>query len=318
MQPTVSIIVPVYNSEKSLDRCIQSVQNQSLKDFQLILVNDGSEDRSLEICNQYAIHDSRITVISQKNSGVTSARNTGLNNAAGEYIAFLDSDDYVDNSMYKTMVNVINDKNADIVTCGFIHVAGNESVRNTYKDEVIDCPKALAYRLVGEQRMASAVWNNLFRKSIIDEYTLRFNEVSVGEDLLFLMEYLLCCRTAVRMHECYYYYVENNDSIMHRLGIDDKESLLLRLPLKYEIFKKHNLIDVDFYNAFGMEYITVILKLIQVADYQEFKRCINSSDLRKHLTIKYCHGLNRSSFVIIFLMYYLKLYRPLYLMIKNK
>ena len=246
MQPMISIIVPVYNAESSLKRCIESVQNQTIKEYQLVLIDDGSKDRSLDICSQYAEKDSRITVIAQKNSGVSRARNSGLDAAIGTYVAFLDSDDYVDSNMYAVMIKEIKAKEADLVTCGYYHVVGDTLERYSYNNETIENPRLLANKLVGEQRMASAVWNNLFKKSIIDEHDLRFKDISVGEDLLFLMEYLLVCKTTVRLQECYYYYVANSNSITHRLGVNDKDSLLKLLPLKYEVFERHNLIDKQF------------------------------------------------------------------------
>ena len=100
----LSIIVPVYNAEHFLDKCIKSVQSQTLQDFELILINDGSKDNSLEICKKHSQEDSRIIVFNQENSGQSKARNVGLENANGEYVAFLDSDDWVDSDYYEKLV----------------------------------------------------------------------------------------------------------------------------------------------------------------------------------------------------------------------
>ena len=103
----ISIIVPVYNAEKYLSRCIDSILRQTFADFELILVNDGSSDKSKEICEKYLESDPRIKLINQENSGVSAARNTGLDNASGEYIGFVDSDDFIEKNMYEELYNIL-------------------------------------------------------------------------------------------------------------------------------------------------------------------------------------------------------------------
>jgi len=119
MSYKISIIVPIYNSEKYLRKCINSLLCQSYSNLEIILVNDGSKDKSGEICEEYALLDSRIKVIHTENCGQASARNTGLTVAKGEYIGFVDSDDWVDNDMYETLINMIGKYDADIAECGF-------------------------------------------------------------------------------------------------------------------------------------------------------------------------------------------------------
>jgi glycosyltransferase involved in cell wall biosynthesis len=113
----LSIIVPVYNSEAFVGRCIESVLNQSYKDFELILVNDGSTDSTLEVCNEYAKKDKRVIVLNRKHSGVSKSRNAGLDRAKGDYITFIDSDDYVDKERYTITIAAMKKYHADIVQC---------------------------------------------------------------------------------------------------------------------------------------------------------------------------------------------------------
>ena len=115
--PKISIIIPVYNVEKYLDRCIDSIINQSLKDIEIILVDDGSPDNCPQLCDEWAKKDSRIKVIHKENAGLGMARNTGMQHATGEYIAFIDSDDYVDLDMYAKLLEKAELHNADIVYC---------------------------------------------------------------------------------------------------------------------------------------------------------------------------------------------------------
>lgn len=128
----ISIIVPVYNSEKYIDRCLDSILNQTYKDLEIVLVNDGSNDQSLKILENYALRDTRIKVVNQENKGVAAARNTGLDNATGDYILYVDSDDWIENNMVERMVEL--SANADIVFCGNDNAVSPESVKKNYRD----------------------------------------------------------------------------------------------------------------------------------------------------------------------------------------
>ena len=125
--PKVSIIVPVYNVEKYLRRCIDSILRQTLTDIEVILVDDGSFDSSGKICEEYARKDSGLRVIHQKNAGVAVARNTGLDIASGDYIAFVDSDDYIEPNMYQSMMQVANQYDCDVVLCDCVKEHGNQT-----------------------------------------------------------------------------------------------------------------------------------------------------------------------------------------------
>ena len=117
--PVISIIVPVYNVEKYLDRCIQSILVQSFKKFELVLINDGSTDNSLKICQKYREEDNRIVLISQPNKGLSAARNTGLENIHGEYVCFIDSDDFVEKNYLRSLYNNLEKNKADISICEY-------------------------------------------------------------------------------------------------------------------------------------------------------------------------------------------------------
>lgn len=119
--PTISVIIPVYNAEKYLRRCIDSVLSQTFTDFELLLIDDGSKDKSGAICDEYAAKDSRVRVFHKENGGVSSARNMGLDNACGNYIAFVDADDWIDGNMYYEMFAAINESKSDIVCCDYLY-----------------------------------------------------------------------------------------------------------------------------------------------------------------------------------------------------
>ena len=137
--PLISIIVPVYNVESYLKRCIESILNQTFRDFELILVNDGSTDNSEIICKEYALKDERIKYFYQRNKGVSEARNKGIDNSSGEYIQFIDSDDYVDENFLEIVVNRFKRDNSDIVFIGFYNEYNNGEIYKSkyYKESIV-------------------------------------------------------------------------------------------------------------------------------------------------------------------------------------
>lgn len=187
--PLVSIIVPVYNAEKYLPRCINSILSQTIQDFELLLINDGSLDNSYAICEQYASKDGRIHVFSKGNGGVSSARNIGLKEAKGEWIAFVDSDDELLSNFLEHLLTY-NNKEINIVVGNCIVIENSVRIKNHVELEqsIMTCQQFLERLLCGIN-VRNEVWGKLFRKSFIND--LIFNEnIKIGEDLLFLM---YCC-----------------------------------------------------------------------------------------------------------------------------
>lgn len=187
----ISVIIPVYNAEKYINRCIKSVVNQSYSQLEVIIVNDGSTDNSLSICKTIGAQDNRVNVISQINGGVSKARNAGLHLAKGEYVMFLDSDDYMLPDMCKTMLDVLHSKQADCVICGIQEPEGGLwcPQRNIDYSTLADFKRDFIYQLNTE--ILSPCWNKIFKRQLI---TNLFNEeISFGEDLIFDLEYLNNC-----------------------------------------------------------------------------------------------------------------------------
>ena len=188
----ISIIVPVYNAEKYIETCIESTLGQTFADFELILIDDGSVDQSPGMCDEYAQKDARIKVIHQVNAGVSAARNSGLDAAEGEYVAFIDSDDWVDKSFLQKCLDTLYSTNGDLCITGFYF----------YNETVVDIRKATEHSLVRtnsisapqvqelmEKCLISNIWAKLYRRSIIGD--MRFDtSVNFGEDLRFCFEIL--------------------------------------------------------------------------------------------------------------------------------
>ena len=180
-----SVIVPVFNGEKYLELCVQSILTQSYSNLELILIDDGSTDRSGLICDAFAQADSRVTVIHKENGGVSSARNQGLNHISGAYVIFIDADDYLDTDMVEFLVDLLERNHADISQCGYRRIVG-ETVRlvnDTHKTYVMNREEALGYLITGKL-FASGLWNKLYKAEIIKD--LRFDtEIVINEDVLF-------------------------------------------------------------------------------------------------------------------------------------
>lgn len=186
----ISVIVPVYNVEMYLERCLKSIINQTYKSLQIILIDDGSTDRSGKICDKYAKVDSRIFVIHQKNSGVSSARNKALKLVKGKYISFIDADDMLLNNMYEIMINDIQENNANISVCGVENISEkNKTINFSKLKENKICNKDEFLEDMITEKVTSSLWNKLFKTS--NTRNIFFNENRrVGEDLEWIINFL--------------------------------------------------------------------------------------------------------------------------------
>lgn len=225
--PKISIIVPIYNVEQYLDRCLSSLVNQTLKDIEIILVDDGSPDKCPQMCDEYAKIDSRIKVIHKKNAGLGYARNSGIETASGEYIAFVDSDDYVDVKTYEKLLQFANNNKCDAVFCGFKiqtpngkWISSNEVIKdtiwtgqeiNTFMLNMI----ASGARVKKERLYQMSVWHAIYRRSIITSNNILFpseREV-VSEDIPFQVDFLTNSDKIGYIKDCLYSYCFNSTSL---------------------------------------------------------------------------------------------------------
>lgn len=225
--PKVSIIVPIYNVEKYLDRCIQSLVNQTLNDIEIILVDDGSPDNCPSMCDEYAQKDNRIKVIHKQNAGLGYARNSGLDIATGEYVAFIDSDDYVDLSMYKTLYKRAETINADAVFCGFkteIFPNNWHESKEVYEDQLWEGNnvKEFMYNMIAsgkgvrqERLYQMSVWHAIYRRDIIINHNILFPSERdvVSEDIPFQIDFLKNANKVLYLNAHFYYYCLNETSL---------------------------------------------------------------------------------------------------------
>ena len=213
MDPIISIIVPIYNVGKYLPRCIESILNQTFNNFELILVNDGSTDNSGVVCDDYAKKDTRIKIVHKSNGGVSSARNAGLYVAKGEYIGFVDPDDYIDKNMYEKLYRLCIDNNSDIAICRFNREINGKIQNKESTEEIIELNNMEAMNELFKGNLYRfSLCNKLFSKKCFND--VLFPEERIHEDLSTTYKLFANSKKAVYINYCGYIYVRRENSIL--------------------------------------------------------------------------------------------------------
>ena len=218
--PEISVIVPVYNTEKYLPRCIESLLRQTFSDFELLLIDDGSTDRSALICTAYSMRDSRVRLIPSKHLGVCEVRNLGLENARGKYIMFCDSDDFV-KPEWMERLHFFAEKYPDcLVNCEYAFAVPSEKkmsvkrLKDATRSQFIDKKHFFPMSM---ESMALHLWTRIFRADVISKNRLTFRADMVqGEDIVFIAEYLRYCRGFYYIKECLYFWTDNKTGSLSR------------------------------------------------------------------------------------------------------
>ena len=272
--PKVSIIIPVYNTEKNLNQCLDSVVNQTFKDIEIICVNDCSTDNSLNILKNFALKDKRINIIDLKeNKGVSNARNSGLNSAKAEFIVFIDGDDWVTTDHIEILYNQIKKYNTDFV-CSDFYTYDNKNILNTgiYVDvtynKIINSEKDKRIYLQYLKYLSlSQVWAKIFRKSFIINNNLSFQQLRSHEDNLFMWEAIIKANGFVFVkNKIYYYRNKRIESLTNTNTINDKISFFKILYLLNQNYYKKYL--SDFYTYISVD----ICYYIEKASAQDAKK----------------------------------------------
>lgn len=239
MNPTVSIIVPVYNAENSIKRCVDSILGQEFTDFELLLVNDGSTDASGAICDEYAAADPRVRVIHKENTGVSDTRNIAIGLATGTYLQFLDSDDWITADATKLLVRTATEYNCDLVIADFYRVIGE---RVSHKGSIEE-QKLMSKEEFAEEMMKNpadfyygVLWNKLYRRELVEAHGLRMDtSVSWCEDFLFNLEYILHAEIFYALQAPIYYYVKTKGSL-----VSQGNSISRTIKMKIMVFEYYN------------------------------------------------------------------------------
>lgn len=235
----VSIIVPVYNAEGTLQRCVESILKQEYTDIELILVNDGSVDSSAEICDRYAGQDERVRVIHKENTGVSDSRNKAIEAARGEYLQFVDADDWITSDATKLMIREAERENCELVIADFYRVIGKRvSHKGSIKEAGVLTKEEFAEHMMESPAdfYYGVLWNKLFRRDIIMEHQIRMDEkISWCEDFLFNLEYILYINQVFVLQVPVYYYLKTEGSL-----VSQSKNVSKVIQTKLDIFEVYN------------------------------------------------------------------------------
>ena len=325
--PLISVIVPVYKVEKFLNRCVESIVNQTYKNLEIILVDDGSPDNCPKMCDEWAQKDKRIKIIHQKNSGVSSARNNGIKQATGDYIAFVDSDDWIEPETYESVLNLALSENADLTFFKYLLI--DENGNKQYLNEINLCKekiKNLEYYFLLNSRngndshtIMGSIVRVLFKSNIIKDMSFNTN-LKLAEDLLFLLHVLAKTDRISVCDKYYYNYFFNVNSASRLIS----KQYFINLKTYYETFKDYfisndikllHLINNQYlYNnvmqrIYNKNYIKELKELLK--NDKTFIMCLNKNDYKKIKT----YNLNKAAKLRNFLLYH-KMWRIIRLLQK--
>lgn len=293
--PKLSIIIPIYNTEKYLMPCLDSILNQTYKDYELILIDDGSSDSSGEICDSYACKDSRIKVIHKKGSGVSAARNTGMNAATGKYLMFCDGDDCVNNHWCEIMINEAEKYPESIIVCDIIRTDNTKKValemsksENVVKGEYVD------YFTLYSKWLSAYVWNKIYNRELIEKNSVRFDENRfLGEDVVFNCDYLNKTGLSIRLIDAQlYYYYQNSLGAVHKYYQNFMELNLQLFALRIQLITEEKI--PEFCDSMLFNFIHMLDSVWDERNNMSFvkklkynNRMLNSQEVRfcfKHAT----------------------------------
>ena len=324
MSSKISVIIPIYNSEKTLKRCVESVVLQSYDNLEIILVNDGSTDSSLEIFEHFKQIDSRVVVINQKNAGVSAARNAGIKASTGEFIQFVDADDYINSNMTEILFENMKKNSADLVICGYNRVSAGSKVAkipSEFKSESLLAFKS-CFEALYKNAFFNAPWNKLYRKSRIQNL---FDEtLSVGEDLLFNLCYTANCdKISVVSQALYNYDVTLLTSLAGKYDVNLLNTEIM-LHKKVQEFYKTCFDSEDFRvvnSVFAKEVYYYLKKLVLISEdskkvkLEKLQACFEDEFVKNTLNSA---SLSDSQVKILCMLMKLKCKRLIYLFFKLK
>ena len=334
-QPQVSIIVPVYNVENYIERCLNSLVNQTFKDIEIITINDGSTDKSLELINKYVKEDIRVSVIDLGDEGVSYCRNLGIEKANGKYIMFVDSDDWIDFNMVEVMYKKAEENNIDLVMCSYIREFKDHS-----KEKIFNLPEEIIYKedkvknellrkLVGPVKeelsnpemldALGTVWGKLYRADILKENKIKFvdlKEIGSAEDTLFnIFTFNYLSKVMFLNKHMYHYWRDNPKSVTSQYNPKLKEQRKVFFKYISDFIKENNFEQV-FEEALNNRICTSVLGLglIECSKNNKISRINKIKNIKKIINEEYI----RNAYKNLELKYFSIHWRVFYFFIKNK
>lgn len=261
MNTKVSIIVPVYNVEPYLDRCMQSLLKQTLKEIEIIMVDDESPDHCSQLCEDYKAKYSNVKVVHKKNGGLGFARNSGLEVAEGKYVAFIDSDDFVDTDMFQHLYEYAAENNCDAVFCGYNIYKDAEHIRKMQEntDDVLRRGKKEVKKVLldmvgpepsyhSDAKLLMSVWRAIYSRKVIQDNHLRFvsERVYIAEDIMWHIDFLPCCQCVGLIPQTHYYYCDNGTSLTRTYRADRFQKELFLYHTQEEKLRKTGYGEAEF------------------------------------------------------------------------
>lgn len=293
----LSVIVPVYNAEKYLATCLDTILNQSLREIEVLLINDGSTDQSGAICNKFAKHDQRITVIHTDNSGPSKARNIGIQRAVGKYLMFIDADDYIIPDTFTILLEAAEKDDCSLVVYPYFEkkdeVVGFREITECHFNNDEGKQHFLKHVWLKDEWLASLV-NKLYRTDIIKENQLSFNEkYFFAEDYLFNLQYIDVVDKGVSVNIPLYYYVRHEDSVSSKIVYNKYEIALAVLDGSLHLLRKYRIEDQVYLNKVYNEYATGLVRAI----FEPTRRGYHDRFFKKLNTIKQCLNAKETRFL---------------------
>lgn len=299
MDSLISVIVPIYNVEDYLDRCVDSIINQTYKNLEIILVDDGSPDNCPKMCDDYAKKDSRIKVVHKKNGGLSDARNAGMKVATGEYVSFIDSDDYISLDFYETLLQTIVDNDSDIVECSVVKFYEDNNF-DEYSDDLKVTNYDTLYALDGlinENPFKQHVWNKLYKSSVALDIPYAVGKLN--EDEFWTYQVFGKAKKVTRINKTMYYYFQRGSSIMGN-GYNIKRLDALEGKMNRQAYIEKNFstlatkAKVDLYGSCIFAYQSV-LKFMSGKDKKKAGRIIKDYKNKCKLTNDEINSVDDSS-----------------------
>jgi len=309
----LSVIVPVYNNEKLIARCVNSILNQNFEDLEVIIVNDGSTDRTKSICEKLAKNNPKVNLITISNNGVSNARNEGLKLAKGDYIGFVDSDDFIDKNMFNKLLKAAFETNAEIVECGYIeiNVANNSKKDINVGDAIYSSSSQILKKYFMRKNSTSFVWNKIYKSDLIKK--VNFSDYKYSEDYLFNVEAILSCRKKVSIDDCLYNYWRSENSVTYKALNPAKFEQLHVADKIINITSQRYSSLTAFAALFKLRIIIGLIKEINNSDNAEFTRLSDSMvEQYREIFERYMKTILLSSLNLKEKLYYIYFYAKTY------
>lgn len=324
----ISVIIPVYNSEEYLEECIKSLINQSLKEIEMIFINDGSRDNSLSILEKYKKINKRIKIINQSNSGPSNARNRGLQIAKGEYISFIDSDDWIDSEMFKEMYDNAKTNNSDVVICDMkmigedneLYIKGMQDNRKIFNKKEI---REIIYTSLLSNSQFNSMANKIYKREILKTNNIKLDvKIFYAEDWLLNMEFFKHCNKATYINRCFYYYRRGHESSSSKYKDDTFEKVGLWIYKKRKEYAEN--LNLNPYLATNDLFKVTMHCLISelrrndlkfLEKLNRIKYIINNNEVRELTTYIFKNKITIKERVILFCIKY-KIYLGIIIYVK--